>query len=523
MTFDGHAAVGAADALTAAVDALIDAPLHTLTHPQLLAVLERVDTALARVPAATAPMLARLAAEASPTELGARNLREVLRHRLRISTAEASRRLADAADLAPRTGVSGAPMDPVRAVTAAARAAGTIDGEHVRIIRATMARLPEWVDVVTREQAERDLVRAARSLDPDGLRRIADRLLALLDQDGPEPDDTERARRRGLVLGRQGHDGMTKLTGYLSPEARATWEPILAKLAAPGMANADDSQPRVSGTPSQAQIDGDQRTAAQRHHDAFLAVGRAMLASGELGRHNGLPVTAVVSMSLRELESAVGCAVTGGGAVMSIPEAIRLAGRGAHHYLRIFDDHTGQDLYLGRAKRLASPAQRISLYARDRGCTMPGCTVAAYFTQVHHTQGWVRCDGHTNIDELTLACPADNRLAEDGWTVTIVGGLPQLTPPPDLDRGGSRVNTYHHPDRILRPPDENAGGAEEVTRANDSDPPDRRCWPTTYSMGEATPDDPWAGYQPDISTRTEAPDDPWAQSDGPRSAAEDGP
>jgi len=32
----------------------------------------------------------------------------------------------------------------------------------------------------------------------------------------------------------------------------------------------------------------------------------------------------------------------------------------------------GQPLHLGRGVRLASAAQRLALYARDRGCTRPG-------------------------------------------------------------------------------------------------------------------------------------------------------
>jgi len=58
-----------------------------------------------------------------------------------------------------------------------------------------------------------------------------------LDQDGPAPDDAERARKRYLTLGRQQPDGMTPVTGLLDPEGRATWEPIFAKHAAPGMGN----------------------------------------------------------------------------------------------------------------------------------------------------------------------------------------------------------------------------------------------------------------------------------------------
>jgi hypothetical protein len=188
-------------------------------------------------------------------------------------------------------------------------------------------------------------------------------------------------------MGPQQVDGMTKLTALLDPEARAIVEPILAKYGAPGMCNPDDHEPRTSGTPSQEQIDNDTRTVGQRNHDALIAIGRSVLASGELGQHNGLPVTVIVTTTLQDLEAARGSGVTGGGSLLPMADVIRMASH-AHHYLAVFDKHTNQALYLGRSKRLASVGQRIVLHARDRGCTKPGCTVPGYGTQVHHTNGW---------------------------------------------------------------------------------------------------------------------------------------
>ena len=97
----------------------------------------------------------------------------------------------------------------------------------------------------------------------------------MLDQDGPEPDDTERARRRGATKGPQQPDGMVRLTATLTPQAWAIFEAVFATLAAPGMCNPDDEQPCVSGTPTQQQIDDDHRTLAQRQHDALMTVGRS--------------------------------------------------------------------------------------------------------------------------------------------------------------------------------------------------------------------------------------------------------
>lgn len=86
-----------------------------------------------------------------------------------------------------------------------------------------------------------------------------------------------------------------------------------------------------------------------------------------------------------------------------------------------------EPLYLGRAKRLASTAQRIMLYAKERGCTFPGCTAPAYHSQVHHAVAdWVD-GGQTNITDETLACGTDNRrVKRGGWRtrkLTAAGAL----------------------------------------------------------------------------------------------------
>ena len=158
------------------------------------------------------------------------------------------------------------------------------------------------------------------------------------------------------------------------------------------------------GNPSQAQIDNDHRSLAQRQHDALLAVGRIALMSGELGQLNGLPVSVIIRTTLQDLESRAGIGVTGGGTRMPIKDVIRMAGH-ANHYLAVFDNATGSALDLFRARRVASPAQRIMLISRDGGCTKPCCTVGAYGSQVHHvTTDWAQ-GGLTNINDLGLACP----------------------------------------------------------------------------------------------------------------------
>ncbi|WP_425004603.1 DUF222 domain-containing protein, partial [Mycolicibacterium sp. S3B2] len=236
------------------------------------------------------------------------------------------------------------------------------------------------------------------------------------------------------------------------------------------MCNPDDPEPCVSGTPSQAQIDNDHRSLAQRQHDALVAVLRIALMSGQLGQLNGLPVSVIIRTTLQDLESRAGIGVTGGGTRLPIAEVIRLAAH-AHHSLAVFDKATGSALALFRARRVASPAQRIMLIARDGGCTKPGCTVGAYGSQAHHVVADWTDGGNTNVDELGLACGPDNRaVSPDGWSTRMnERGEVEWIPPPPLDTGQTRINTYHRPERLLRPPDQQPPNPSTSSRSGDPD------------------------------------------------------
>ena len=120
--------------------------VDALTRTEVVSVMDDLETLACRMPTQTHRLLARLQAETSPREMGAKSWNEVLRIRWRLSTGEASRRLHEAADLAARTSLTGQPLAPLLPAVAAAQSAGLITGEHVSVIRAAIKRLPCWVD-----------------------------------------------------------------------------------------------------------------------------------------------------------------------------------------------------------------------------------------------------------------------------------------------------------------------------------------------------------------------------------------
>lgn len=449
---DAVARVGRLESAVAAVAAI---PWEELPVPSVAETLARLETIGCRLPAIGYDAINKLGEVRVPA--GSVRLRDHLAGLLHISANDAANRIATAGALA-----ADAPRLPE---TAAAARHGLIGAEHVRIIRDTVAKLPDNAGPAVRGRFDLELAGVAVAERPEVLRREAAKLLAEFDAGQSDPVDRGRTRRarRGFTLGPQDADGMSRGRFCLDPEARAYLEAVLAKLARPGMCNASDPLPIVDGDPDPVASACDCRTTAQRHHDAVKAALRGLLASGELGRHRGLRVTVVVTMTLSQLESASGVAMTGGGSTIPAEVAIAMAAH-AHHYLYIYDENSGRPIYLGRSKRLASADHRIVLHAIDGGCSAPDCDQPAYNCDVHHLIEW-SIGGTTDLDRLTLLCERNHQGAgptEAQWQARRRYDEESLGrtlwyPPKSVDPARQpRANRYH---RRPNPPRSEPGAA----------------------------------------------------------------
>jgi hypothetical protein len=160
----------------------------------------------------------------------------------------------------------------------AALAAGDLSESYGRTICTWTDKLPEDC----RPAADAILLSAAQAgMDLRDLARLAAEMYERSRPDLPDEDPTRAFEDRGLRL-ETTFQGAGVLTGDLTPECAAVVGTVLDALSAPAGAE-------------------DDRSHAQRYHDALQEAMRRLLAAGLLPERAGQPVRALVHMSLADL------------------------------------------------------------------------------------------------------------------------------------------------------------------------------------------------------------------------------
>lgn len=458
----------ATGALHAAVTDLHQHPLTPLSDDGVLTVMRQVEQCTRMLVSVQNRLLVEANERSLPARHGVASLTKFLAQTLRLASADAGARVKQAGWVATFHDMSGDPVPPQLPHTAEAMADGDISGDHANGIAAVMNRIPHRASADDREAAEHILAGFARTSSPDDIGKVGERILAHLDPDGCLTTDTDRARMRGVMIGRQRADGMSLIRGDIDPVLRALLDPLLAKYARPGRGNPDDqaSPPldpdRADSSTLAAAAARDRRSSAQRNHDALKTLLRSGVVADRLGAHRGVPVTTILTMKADELDTLAGVATTATGGAVPIGDALTLIQR-SQPWLAVFD-HAGMPLHLGRTKRLASREQRLALIAALHGCSRPGCDAPASMCAVHHVLDY-RKNGTTDLTNLTLACDSCHALIHDGpggWKTSTGGaqspyaGRIAWTAPPHIDPDQvPRINHRHRANELL---------AEAVTR-----------------------------------------------------------
>ncbi|WP_251042262.1 HNH endonuclease signature motif containing protein [Arthrobacter sp. ISL-69] len=254
-------------------------------------------------------------AESELADDGYRNATEFLRARLRISAAEARRRISLAAAVLPRAGFAGHTDPAERPELAAAVAAGTVASRPASIITAALDRVRHHATGDTTARMEHALTRTATEHDTDFLTRVARRWTDAIDQDGSEPSEEELRRRQGVFL-RPARRGLHHLEIFATPDQ---YEPLLTVMntatnprtragttegsdAGSDAGNdADSAADSGDGTGGGPDADLDRRTRPQRLLDGLVGACKAALTTGTLPAAGGLRPQVMVTIDYRDL------------------------------------------------------------------------------------------------------------------------------------------------------------------------------------------------------------------------------
>lgn len=307
-------------------------------------------------------------------------------------------------------------------------------------------RLDPVADPSELHHALEHLIGQAAKLRPEELARAcrlhADQLRPPKDLD--ELDDARRGAR-GLWFSRPNRTGMVNLKGVLDPENAAIVQGAIDPLAAPRPLVDEDTG---------ATIEPDPRPAHQRRLDALVEIiGRGVAAPGEQPSTDKAKIVVTIDYDTlaRTLTASdrtpgvgsTGCGRRSGAAPGSRPESGPGCGPGSLSGVSASGDvlspttvrrlacdasliaavlgTQGEPLDVGRRHRLVTPAIRTALVLRDKGCSFPGCTVPAAWTDAHHVTHWID-GGPTSLENLALLCRRHHlHVHRHGLTATVTG------------------------------------------------------------------------------------------------------
>jgi len=284
--------------------------------------------------------------------------------------------------------------------------------------------------------AERELVEAAAAGEPaDGVRIMAQTWALFLDPDGPLREDDRGRRERGLTLGRPRH-GTVPIRGVLMPEVAAQLQRLLDAYLNPRV---DEQGPHfVPDAPDDAppvHDDLEQRTPAQRRHDALAGILSVAASSDGAPRLGGGAPTLVVTVTPDQLDDPSGLAFLQGGAqdAAAVPASVARHIGCAGAVQRLVLDSAGRIVELGTVQRIFNAHQRRAIMVRDGECVIPGCHVPAPWCEIHHVVPHAR-GGPTHTDNGVPLCWHHHRTIDTGgWQIEMRAGLPWVRPPGWID------------------------------------------------------------------------------------------
>src|SRR3981081_3880701 len=287
---------------------------------------------------------------------------------------------------------------------AAALASGEIGYQSA----SQLARLREKLGDKRDLFKEEEMLGFAREFSVRHLRELCDVAWNVVDPDGFFKEAEENYSRRRLHISQMA-DGMHRIDGLLDPVTAAAVKTMIDPLA-------------------KRRGPEDERTAAQRRHDALGEAANHALDQGTLPRRNGVRPHINLTTTIEGMKNEVG--VPPADLELSLPISTRTLER-------ITCDCTMSRVLLadsmvidvGRATRTASGPARRARLTPGKGCRFTGCGRPVDFTNPHHIIHWAR-GGPSNLPNMVLLCYFHHRLVhEGGWQVIKSGREFRFLPP----------------------------------------------------------------------------------------------
>lgn len=356
---------------------------------------------------------------------GYRSVARLLEHLADVPKSAAEVMVKRARALNPGRNLDGGPTPTPAPATGVAASGGSLSNPMIDAIVGVVKQ----VSAEHRDDVEKDLLSFAADAGHKQVAALGARILAHLEPDGREPDDTEPATPTRELSLRRKRSGFWELRGKFDDETGTRVSAVLDSLA---QRRAGDEGP-------------DLRSPQERYGDAFSDAIDLALTSPDLPMQAGERTHVMVAVSLEDLKTGAGKAILGDTGTMSAAEA-RIHACDCKVIPAVLGEKS-EPLDLGRLRRLVSPGLRRALYLRDRGCAFPSCHRPPRHSHGHHIRHWTD-GGPTNLGNLVLLCGHHHRLVHrSGWDVRIAAdGLPEFLPPVFLDRQRKpRRNNLHQP------------------------------------------------------------------------------
>ena len=286
--------------------------------------------------------------------------------------------------------------------TRSAWAAGDLSTDQAGVIMKAIDALPEWCGEAERADAETHLITLAGQYGLDDLKRLANRVLEVIDPDGADEHlgeqlraEEERAWDATRMSVKRRGDGTTR-GSFVIPDADAdTLRAAIEGIIAPRRTAANAARHGL-GADDWAGLPRDQKMG-----HAFVEL-IDHLPTGALPQAGGLAATVAVTIDIDDLRTGQGVATNTSGTTTSAAKAQRLACNA--HLVALYLENGTRVIDHGLTRRLYDRHQRLALAVRDGGCVFPSLRPATSLVRGAPPQLLVRGRTHRSR-QCCLAVP----------------------------------------------------------------------------------------------------------------------